>query len=362
MKKVTVFAILLAVLSIKAQDYRKYWKDGKLTWDDFQAKPTKNTVSNLAYVLLYKTDKKVINNTNYRGVFADAYVDKSLSFVHNNLKDEYQLKYNQVLFNLLEIYRRIFQQRIYRLNNFFEINSLLDDIRKQLNRKILDFQEASNFGIDKEVTESWLLQTTQQLANDVETIPDFGTSNWSYGLFAGLEFVTYSENYNDFFNDNLAFALAFEFSYKKIFMGLGMSLTTSKLNKDLESEPLILPKGTRSSIGILNAYFGYPIYETQKFRVLPFAGYGFSFIGETGTSENREEINTGTSVFGVNFDFKNRKSVNFMSNGFGINEAGFSYIRARIFMSNSSFNPNLKGYFLNIGLSFGIEGRFLSKK
>ena len=95
---------------------------------------------------------------------------------------------------------------------------------------------------------------------------------------------------------------------------------------------------------------------------MPFLGYGMTIFGEVGTDKNKEETTKGTSMFGVNFDFKNKKTVNFTPSMFNIREEGNSYFRARIFISNSNFNPNLKGYILNIGLAYGIEGRFLSKK
>lgn len=56
------------------------------------------------------------------------------------------------------------------------------------------------------------------------------------------------------------------------------------------------------------------------------------------------------------------KIVNFMPTIFGLREVGNSYIRTRIFMTNAKFKPNLKGYSINIGIAYGIEGHFLSKK
>lgn len=363
-KKYAVFLALFAFsYTINSQEYRKYWKDGNLTWSDFQAKPTKNNPTYLAYVLMYQTDKKTFNDVNYYGVFADAYIDKSLSFVHHNLKDKHHLKYNQVIFNLVELHKRKLQKRIYTLDNIFEINPLFSDAKSQLERKVLDFQEEGNYGIQKEVTEKWLLETTEELAatNSFE-IPDFKKSNWTYGLNGGVDFGLYGGEYNKLFNNTIAISLGFEFSYKKIFMGVNMNFTNSKLNTDLNKGSFMIPKGERSSIGLLNAYFGYPVYETKKFRIIPFVGYGVTFLGEAGDKEDTQEISTGGTIFGVNFDLKNKKTINFTPTIFGLREEGNSYFRARIFISNSNFNQTLKGYSVNIGFAYGIEGRFLSKK
>ena len=207
------------------------------------------------------------------------------------------------------------------------------------------------------------MKTTQELANSSAfEIPDYRKSNWTYGLYGGVDFGLYGGEYSEIFNNTIALSLGFEFSYKKVFMGLNMSFTNSKLNKDLVDGSLIIPQGEKSTIGLLNTYFGYPVYETKKFRIIPFAGYGVRFFGEAGDKDNKEEISGGTSIFGVNFDFKNKKTVNFTPAIFGLREEGNTYFRARIFMSNSNFNETLQGYSINIGLSYGIEGRLLSKK
>ncbi|WP_146190715.1 hypothetical protein [Polaribacter aquimarinus] len=362
-KNLTLLIVLVITFTINSQEYRKYWSDGKLTWNDFQAKPTKNSTINLAYVLMYKTDKKVIDDITYYGVFADAYIDKSLSFVHNNLKDKHQLNYNQVIFNLIEIHKRKFQETIYRIDDTFSISSLLGDAKNQLEREILDFQEESNYGIQKDITKKWLLKTTQKLTNSASfKVPNFRKSSWTYGMYSGIDFSAYGNTYNEIFNNTIALGLGFEFSYKKVFMGLNMSFTNSKLNKDLTNNSFKVSKGEKSTIGLLNTYFGYPVYDAKKIRVMPFVGYGVRFFGESGNKDNKKETSAGTSIFGFNFDFKNKKTVNFTPTVFGLREEGYSYFRARIFMSNSNFNPNLKGYTLNIGLSIGIEGKLLSKK
>ncbi|WP_298882119.1 hypothetical protein [uncultured Polaribacter sp.] len=362
-KQLLFLVILLISFKSNAQDYRKYWKDGNLVWSDFQAKPTKKHTSYLAYVLLYQSDKKIIDNVTYEGVFTDAYIDKSLSFVHNNLKDEHHLKYNQVIFNLLEIYKRKLQKRIISLENIHSISSVLSDTKNQLQRKILDFQEEGNYGIDKDITAKWLSQTNLDLLKiDVFELPDFKKSNWTYGLNGGVDFAFYNDKYKEIFNNTAALTFGFEFSYKKLFMGLNMSITNSKLNENIVHNSFLNSKGNRSTISNLNITLGYPIYETNKFRILPFAGYGILSLGEVNKEKNKDEITNGSSFIGLNFDFKNRKRVNFTPSLFNIREEGNSYIRAKIFMSKSNFNPNLKGYSINIGIAYGIEGRLLSLK
>ena len=362
-KSLLIIAAFLITLTSFSQEYRKYWSEGKLEWSDFQGKHTKKHATYLSYLLTYQTDKKIIDNVLYEGVFSDAYIDKSLSFVHPNLKDDFYLNYNQVIFNLIELSKRKLQKRFFELDNVFESNSLLLDSKNQLERRIFDFQQASNYGIQKDVTNRWLVSTTKELATTNNfMIPDYKRSNWTYGLYGGVDFGIYGGNYKEYFNNTLALTFGFEFSYKKIYLLLNMAITNSKLNKDLVDTDLFLAKGEKTLMGNFNAAIGYPVYETKKMKFTPFVGYGISSFGEVGDNKNKNETTAGTSVFGLNVDFKNRKRVNFTPSLFNIREEGNSFIRARVFVSNSSFNPNLKGYSINIGVAYGFEARLLSKK
>jgi len=60
--KLTLAFILLYTFQISAQDYRKHWIDGKLTWYDFQNTTRKTVSTTLQYILSYQFETKPINN------------------------------------------------------------------------------------------------------------------------------------------------------------------------------------------------------------------------------------------------------------------------------------------------------------
>ncbi len=362
-KPFLVLCFLALCTTVTSQEYRKYWKDGQLTWNDFQGNPNQKQSTYLAYSLIYNTDKKLINNVMYHGLFSDAYIDKSLSYFHPNLKNDGYLKYNQVILNLIELGKRQLQLRLFELNSVFDSNSLLMDTKRHLEQKIADFQEESNYGLQESTTKKWLDLTYKKLsATNNYLIPDYKKSFWTYGMYAGLDFGMYGNTFKEQFNNTLALTLGFEFSYKKVFLLLNMSLTNSKLNEDIQHQNFSIAKGEKSSISHLNFAVGYPIYDSNRIKIMPFVGYGITGLGEIGDHKNKKEITKGSSSFGINIDFKNRKRVNFTPSFFNIKEEGNTFIRTRVFLNNTTFNPNLKGYSINIGIAYGFEARLLSKK
>ncbi|UMB59282.1 hypothetical protein MHL31_09335 [Lutibacter sp. A80] len=364
MKKIIIVTILyLVTLNINAQEYRKYWKDGELTWEDFKGKHTAKHTAYLSYMVTYKMDKKEINDVIYQGLFSNAYIDKSLSFFHPNLKNNNFLEYNQVLFNLIEISKRNLQQRLFELNNVYDANSLLMDNIKHLEKTIFDFKEEGGYGLQNNITKQWLTNTQEQLSKiPAFEPPNYKKSKWTYGMYGGLDFGMYEEDFSKFFKNTLALSFGFEFSYQKTHLLLNMSFTNSKLNKDFSTNSFLIPQGEKSTISMLNAAVGYPIYETNKLKIVPFIGYGLTALEEVTENKNKGGITKSTSIFGINFDFKNKKRINFTPIFFNIREEGNSFIRTRIFMAKSNFDPNLIGYSINIGVAYGFEARILSKK
>ncbi len=367
MKKIVYLIAVLFTSSIGfSQEYRKYWKEGALTWEDFQGSPTEHYLNHLSYALTYNSDSKIINGVKYSGVFSNAYIDKGLSFVHSNLRDDWNLQYHQVVFNLIELNKRRLQRRFFEIASNDRYNNLLGDSKRQLERKIFDFQEASKKGINKDVTKEWLTKTEKDLdATKNYEIPDYKRSSWTYGGYLGLEYCMYGQEYKEFFNTTIGLALGFEFSYKKIYFASNISLTTSTLKKDIYHHDTHIEE--KATIGLMNASLGYPLYENDNLRLIPFIGYGVTFLNEPRSddrpkSADKKGIASGATFLGLNFDRKRRKQVNFRQSFLDIREEGFHFIRGRVFLSHSNFNSNLKGYTINIGLSYGIEGRLLSRK
>ncbi|WGH74930.1 hypothetical protein P8625_12710 [Tenacibaculum tangerinum] len=363
MKKIVHILVLLIVAESFSQEYRKNWSDGQLTWDDFRALPSNEKTSSLFYTLNYASDVKVIDNVKYMGVFANAYINKSLSFVKNDFKDTFHLDYNQVIFNLLELNKRKFQLEIFNVKNIYQINSLLNDASDMLNEEVAHFQKESNYGISYDVTKKWLLKTEEELRKTSNyIIPNYRRSHWSYGMYLGVDFGAYNNPFKESLNNTLAFAMGLEGAYKKVTLGLNLSLTNSKVKKDIITNNLSIPQGDRVSIINLNATLGYPAYENEKIRVFPFIGYGVTTFGETGDKKSKEETTSASSIFGINLDFKERKKVNFTPSFLNLREEGNGFIRTRFFISNTNVNPDLKGYSINVGVAYGFEARSISIK
>ncbi|MEE9407894.1 MAG: hypothetical protein V3V28_07450 [Polaribacter sp.] len=179
------------------------------------------------------------------------------------------------------------------------------------------------------------------------------------GFNVGASYSTYGKNFNKPFDNSIGFSVGIDFFYKKLFLGFNMLFTSSKLNEDLMIDDFFLNEGKKSMINNGNITLGYSIYETHRFRILPFIGYGgFSFV-EVSNNNSGESAFIKNTVFGLNFDLKSNKKTSSKQNFIGYYERGNSYLRAKIFISNSVGESSFKGNSINMALIIGIQGRML---
>jgi hypothetical protein len=123
-------------MGVMAQENQKNWRDGKLSWLDFSEKETNQGVSELKYFLGYKADKLKFGDTTVFRIKAEAYMDKKLSWINPAFKEEQYLRFNQVIFDIIEIHRRRLQVELDKANSYKEIERKINQVYTTCNNEI----------------------------------------------------------------------------------------------------------------------------------------------------------------------------------------------------------------------------------
>jgi hypothetical protein len=208
---------------------------------------------------------------------------------------------------------------------------------------------------DKEL----LTRVRKTVKNNSVKTPKSYAEKLNIGFNFGAVFSTYGEEFNKAFDNNLGLSIGIDLYYKKLFLGFNILFSSSKLNQDLIIDDFFLNNGKRSMINNGNITFGYSVYETRRFRILPFIGYGgFGFV-EVSNNNSDEFAFINNTTFGLNFDIKSNKKTSSKPNLIGYYERGNYFLRAKIFISNSVGNSQFKGHSINMGLIIGIQGAML---
>jgi len=102
-----------------------------------------NTTSELKYVIGYKTRKEKINDTVVFRLQSFCYTDTQLSWIKPGFKAPQNLQYNQVIFNIAELYRRKLQYDLDRLGSCFSVETAFKHQYEALNNEVEIFQSPS---------------------------------------------------------------------------------------------------------------------------------------------------------------------------------------------------------------------------
>lgn len=113
MKKTLLFVVIMLVSTTvaTAQESRRGWEKGPLTWSDFT--PMNESIgaehSYLEYILDVEQRKDEVNGMEMQTRTAVLYVDRKMSWADTHYRTPQELRYNQVAFNIAELHRRRLQ-------------------------------------------------------------------------------------------------------------------------------------------------------------------------------------------------------------------------------------------------------------
>lgn len=341
-----------------AQNNRKDWSQEKLTWNDFQGVPKiDDNVSKLKYILSLETKKKEINDTIFYFTEASGYMDKNLSWVKKDYQNNQYLRYNQVIFNLLELHRRKLQIDLNNMNSVYESDLIFNKHFSNLNNQIAQFQKQSKKGNSLPTIEMWEVLISNKLKEyPTKSLIKFTNSNIGLGMNIGLGSGMFTNSLQEYFTNNVInLTYGFDIAYKKHTLFLNGTLSFNKVNKEFIDDNAIWEKNKKTTLALIDVSYGYPIIDNSKFKLIPFAGLGITEL----TSKNKEEekdlkLVDYNLIFGLNADYKFKKIVNLTPSTFsGGKEYKETAIRVKLFANKVNYSDNLNGYSVN--LSVGIS-------
>ncbi len=159
-------------------DDNKYilWdKDKKLTWEDFQGDVLNQDNSMSCEIFVINPSSLQQNFRFLPAEFeAKALFDKSKSWVNRKYSSDQLLKYNQIIFNIYELYMRKLKKEISTtdlgfLNPIGIYQKMAEENTDDLYNKITEFRNESNIGREKSAIEKWDIE----IINQINVLSDF---------------------------------------------------------------------------------------------------------------------------------------------------------------------------------------------
>ncbi|MBI9036473.1 MAG: hypothetical protein JEZ03_18605 [Bacteroidales bacterium] len=359
---VWVMMLILGLMIVNgawAQSDTKCWSEGELLWSDFKGEPESQRKSVLSYYTESRSGRMSLNDTVYNRYLTKVFIDRDLSWIHPEFKTDLYLEVNQLMFDIVELYRRRMQYDLDRVYNGYTAQRKSGEYFDSCNERISSFYNESSAGEVEQVVKEWKQVISDELAvvGDSKR-PDFRISKFGYGMHLGIGCGSFAGSLAKQFGPSFNIIYGFDFSYMKSILFIDATIGFNQIKKEYVFEEG-WRKGQGGTVAILNVSYAYKVFDNGELRLSPFAGFGLTEVGRSNNSPDLETLSMVDYkyIFGLNADYPLKRVVNLIpTRSLGRKEFIEAKIRARLYVSRANFAPDLKGYSINLSLSMGISG------
>ena len=330
----TIYVLLLLLFAVgdlsvsakKKDDNLKPWNTGPLTWSDYQTVELGERADYSSITdYVFKSANRKVRIDNYKIVYYsyDIFLNRSNSCYDPKKFTEWDLRADQVVFDILELHSRYIQnwglgettQKFRKIKERYE-----EKAQEQVDR----FLQESDNGKDTSVVRKYEESIREELDRNPRKEPDLSLAGrvpgmlglyFSYdrgmflgessgyfkpsnGLSYGLDFFSKKDWYFDF-------GLSLQFTYLKT----GNYYWDSKYAYDWES-------GKDTDIFRLYLNIGHTVKSSQYFRLIPYAGISYSNLRQKSNSLNPKnnsyylsDIDGFSVMAGMNADWMFRRTI-----------------------------------------------------
>jgi hypothetical protein len=359
----SVFLVFFLVSSLSAQkNIGRTWAEGRLTWQDFTIRENAQGKSELRYFFTYNTGRQRFGDTTVVRFFAISYLDPHASWVNPDFKTDQVLRYNQVVFDILEMNRRKLQYEFDRVISPISLDRKLRQAIKLAKDEIEKFNLETDDGLNMDVIMFWEQKLSKQLEKLPDRkIPEFEVQNFGYGMHAGIGLGAFTGSLGGHFKPSFNFLFGFDFAFKNSTIFMNGTLAWNRVRTNYFSE-VNWHAGRPAYIAIVDFSYGYALINNHNLKLSPFVGLGITeFSDQTGENTlNKIRMADHSVIFGLNVDYKLRTRINihpllFMS----AREQVVGSVRARLYVTRARYFDDLRGYTINLTLGFSGFGNLI---
>ncbi len=373
-RSVALFLCICFFVVAKAQDNERLWSDGKLTWEDFKGQGKDpvggkiaalyHDVSYLEFIISYKEVKKKHKDSTIMRLVAVCTVVQNKSWILPYYKTAQYLKYNQIIFDIAELYSRKLQFELDNIVSSHEAMYKLHGIYEECKKNIKEFRSATAGGQYIAIMDDW----QRKIEDELSTIPASSVTpayvkrNFGYGFHVGLGCGVFTGSLNEYFSPAYNILFGFDVAYKRAVLFLNATIAFSSVKSDYRQ----WVKGQAAHYALLDLSCGYAVIDNAKWKLTPFAGLGLSELSSQRTNNDanlRISYIDYNFIFGLNADYKFKKTISFIPDAFFRVRENVEYsVRGRLYIARANYYADLQGFSVNLAVEFSGFGNFIKLK
>ena len=354
--------LLFPTIALNAQKDYKYWTSGRLSWEDYSRSSgvtEDGSASSNSFGWETKDADEKYGNLTVHRVTSNVYLNKGLSWVNPTLATDRQLKYNQLFFDLNELYCRKMLREIYDPTASFDVSFLQDYYIGLVAVKMTEINTMSDHGMD-EATVAYFNTVIQ---SQLEALPraEFNPKalkkdKHGFGMRIGVGGESFLGNPASYLTPQYFMDFGLRYYYTRLFVDLGMGVGALKSRGDFYTPKVNVTKGQILSDIQFTAFGGYNVYDGSWVRIAPIAGIGYNGVSIMDTDDDDESAPMALQgmriMGGLDIDLKTSREAYLFPEDRSLVE---SCLNLRIFLAKTGFDAGMDGFSLNIGIAYNLE-------
>ena len=342
----------------------RYWDEGPLTYADLSARKSElPKISEFQYNISWTTSDWKTGNTRFRVPVSRSYLNPYASWVHPDFRTDAMLQYIQTGFDYVEICRRRAMRELMQGSTFgqgsvmkFHLD-VADSFMAKLKDETQQGQDAAAVQDYARRVKAELAQTEEVQYDDLRIDP----RGFGMGMHCGIGSEFYTGPVTDYLTPIAGLDFGFDFCFSRINLYIGGLLGLGgRYKQAIARDGYQWNAGERMKGGNIEVSIGYTVFDSQWWKVAPFAGIGVGFIDYPYHPGNPDKKSDEISGFryqaGISADLKFSRLVDYVQALEGLSETS---VRSRLYVAHTAFPTPAPSWTVNFGLSVNMLGWIL---
>lgn len=342
----------------------RYWDEGPLTYADLSARKSElPKISEFQYNISWTTSDWKTGNTRFRVPVSRSYLNPYASWVHPDFRTDAMLQYIQTGFDYVEICRRRAMRELMQGSTFgqgsvmkFHLD-VADSFMAKLKDETQQGQDAAAVQDYARRVKAELAQTEEVLYDDLRVDP----RGFGMGMHWGIGSEFYTGPVTEYLTPIVGLDFGFDFCFSRINLYIGGLLGLGgRYKQAIARDGYQWNAGERMKGGNIEVSLGYTVFDSQWWKVAPFAGIGVGFIDYPYHPGNPDKKSDEISGFryqaGISADLKFSRVVDYVQALEGLSETS---VRSRLYVAHTAFPTPAPSWTVNFGLSVNMLGWIL---
>ena len=342
----------------------RYWDEGPLTYADLSSRKSElPKISEFQYNISWTTKEWKKGNTRIRIPYSRSYLNPYASWVHPDFRTDAMLQYIQTGFDYVEICRRRAMRELMQGSTFGQESvmkfhlDVADSFMAKLKDETQQGQDAVAVQDYARRVKAELAQTEEVLYDDLRIDP----RGFGMGMHWGIGSEFYTGPVTEYLTPIVGLDFGFDFCFSRINLYIGGLLGLGgRYKQAIARDGYQWNAGERMKGGNIEVSLGYTVFDSQWWKVAPFAGIGVGFIDYPSHPGNPDKKSDEISGFryqaGIVADLKFSRVVDDVQALEGLSETS---VRSRLYVAHTAFPTPAPSWTINFGLSVNMLGWIL---